>query len=74
MEIATEHLLLREFRADDWPAVLACQPAPRYQRDDCWPRRTEPEARACVQIFLDPQQAEPLRHKRLKPGPDSSII
>src|SRR5215213_8879869 len=32
MQIATERLILREFREDDWPAMAAYWSDPRYQR------------------------------------------
>jgi ribosomal-protein-alanine N-acetyltransferase len=59
MELVTERLILREFRADDWPAVLAYQTDPRYLRYYAWTGRTEKEVRAFVQMFLDQQQARP---------------
>jgi RimJ/RimL family protein N-acetyltransferase len=59
VELVTERLILREFQADDWPAVLAYQADPRYLRYYAWTGRTEEEARAFVQIFLDQQQAQP---------------
>ena len=62
MRIETERLILREFRADDWEAVLASQSDPRYLRFYEWTGRTAQEARDFVQIFLDQQAARP-RHK-----------
>jgi len=59
MELVTERLILREFQADDWPAVLAYQIDPRYLRYYAWTGRTEEEARAFVQMFLDQQQTRP---------------
>jgi ribosomal-protein-alanine N-acetyltransferase len=59
VELLTERLILREFQADDWPAVLAYQADPRYLRYYAWTGRTEEEVRAFVQMFLDQQQAQP---------------
>ena len=62
MRIETEPLVLREFVADDWAAILAYQSDPRYLRYYDWTGRTEREVRGFVQIFLDQQAARP-RHK-----------
>lgn len=59
MEIITERLRLREFVADDWPAVLAYQSDPRYQRFYELTEQTERGAREFVAMFLDQQQAQP---------------
>jgi RimJ/RimL family protein N-acetyltransferase len=59
MELVTERLILREFRADDWPAVLAYQSDPRYLRYYEWTERTPGEAQAFVRMFLDQQQTRP---------------
>jgi RimJ/RimL family protein N-acetyltransferase len=59
MEIATERLILREFQAGDWPAVLAYQSDPRYLRYYAWTGRSEQEVRAFVQIFIDQQRVQP---------------
>lgn len=59
MILVTPRLLLREFVADDWPAVLAYQSDPRYLRYYAWTERTEAEVRALVQRFLDWQGEEP---------------
>jgi RimJ/RimL family protein N-acetyltransferase len=65
MQITTERLILREFVADDWPAVLAYQSDPRYLRLYAWTGRAEPEVRAFVQMFLEQQAAQPRREFQL---------
>ena len=62
MFIQTERLILREFEAADGPAVLAYQNDPRYLKYYPWEDRTEADARAFVQRFLD-QQMEAPRHR-----------
>jgi ribosomal-protein-alanine N-acetyltransferase len=57
--IETERLLLREFRADDWPAVLAYQRDPLYLRFYEGTDRTEEDARAFVQRFVEWQAEQP---------------
>lgn len=59
MQITTARLLLRDFTADDWPAVLAYQSDPRYLRYYAWTSRSEAEVRAFVQLFLDQQVQQP---------------
>jgi RimJ/RimL family protein N-acetyltransferase len=59
MELTTERLILREFRQDDWPAVLAYQSDPRYLRYYAWTGRTPAAVQEFVQMFLAQQQAEP---------------
>jgi RimJ/RimL family protein N-acetyltransferase len=59
MMFHTERLLLREFVAADWSAVLAYQQEPRYLRFNAWTKRTEKDVRAFVQRFLDWQQEIP---------------
>ena len=59
MELITDRLILREFRADDWPAVLAYQRDPRYLRLYAWTERTPEAVQDFVQMFLDHQQADP---------------
>jgi ribosomal-protein-alanine N-acetyltransferase len=59
MELVTTRLILREFRADDWPAVLAYQTDPRYLRYYDWTGRTPQEVQAFVQSFLDQQHVHP---------------
>lgn len=62
MELTTARLLLRDFRAEDWRAVLAYQSDPLYLRYYPWTERTPDDARAFVGMFLAHQQA-PLRTK-----------
>ena len=59
MILTTERLMLREFRIDDWPAVLAYQSNPLYLRYYEWTERRPEEVREFVQMFLDHQQEEP---------------
>ena len=55
----TERLLLREFVAEDSPAVLAYQQEPRYLRFSAWTERTERDVRTFVQRFLTWQHETP---------------
>ena len=59
MELETERLLLREFLAADWPAVLAYQNDPLYLRYYAWTERTAADVCDFVQMFLDNQQERP---------------
>lgn len=59
MMLHTERLLLREFVAADWRAVLAYQREPRYLRFNAWTECTEADARLFVQRFLTWQQETP---------------
>ena len=59
MQLRTERLLLREFTADDWPAILAYQQDPQYLRFSAWTERTEADAQAFVQRFVNWQWEEP---------------
>jgi ribosomal-protein-alanine N-acetyltransferase len=59
MILTTQRLILREFVAEDWPPVLSYQSDPRYLRYYAWKKRTEADARAFVQRFLDWQGKEP---------------
>lgn len=59
MKLTTERLILREFVAEDWPAVLAYQSDPRYLRYYEWTERTEADARSFVQRFVEWQAEEP---------------
>ena len=65
MLITTDRLLLREFVADDWPAVLAYQRDPRYLRLYPWADRTEADARDFVQMFVEQQAEQPRRKFQL---------
>ncbi len=59
MQLATARLTLRDFTADDWPAVLAYQRDPRYLRYYEWTERTPEDVRAFVGLFLAQQQERP---------------
>jgi [ribosomal protein S5]-alanine N-acetyltransferase len=63
MRIETQRLVLREFVIEDWPAVLAYQRDPRYQRfyPERWVNRTDDEVRAFVHALVDRQHDEPRR-------------
>lgn len=59
MILHTPRLRLRDFTADDWPAVLGYQRDPRYLRLYEWADRTPAEVQAFVQMFIDQQSAKP---------------
>jgi RimJ/RimL family protein N-acetyltransferase len=59
MQITTERLILREFKEDDWPAVLAYQSDPLYLRYYEWTDRTPEAVQEFVGMFLAHQQAQP---------------
>jgi len=59
MELITERLILREFKENDWPDVLAYQADPRYLRYYEWKERTPKAAQEFVQMFLDQRQEQP---------------
>jgi len=59
MHLLTDRLLLREYMADDWPAVLAYQRDPRYLRLYEWTERNEADVRAFVDMFMAQQQQQP---------------
>jgi ribosomal-protein-alanine N-acetyltransferase len=65
MILTTERLILREFSASDWPAVLAYQSNPLYLRYYEWTSRTPGEVREFVQMFLAQQQEDPRRKFQL---------
>ena len=65
MEIETRRLILREFRMDDWSAVLAYQSDARYQRYYPLTERTPAQAQEFIHMFLDQQQEEPRRKFQL---------
>ena len=65
MELVTERLILREFRGDDWPAILAYQSDPLYLRYYEWTERTPEAVQALVQMFLDQQREQPRRKFQL---------
>lgn len=60
--LATDRLILREFKEDDWQATLAYQSDPLYLRYYPWTHRTEEDVRAFVGMFLS-QLAERPRRK-----------
>ncbi len=55
----TDRLLLREFAESDWVAVRAYQTDPRYLRFNPWTERSEDDARAFVQMFMEWQHETP---------------
>jgi RimJ/RimL family protein N-acetyltransferase len=59
MELITERLILREFKKEDWPDVLAYQADPRYLRYYEWTERTPGAVQEFVQMFLCQQQEQP---------------
>ena len=59
MHLLTDRLLLREFVAEDWPAVLAYQRDPRYLRLYEWEERGEADVRASVDMFIAQQKEQP---------------
>lgn len=66
MQITTERLILRDFVADDWTAVLKWQTDERYLRYYPWTQdRSEADVRDFLQRFLDWQNEEPRRRFQL---------
>ena len=65
MQITTERLVLREFGADDWRAVLDYQRDPLYLRYYPWEERSEADARAFVGMFRGWQSEMPRRRFQL---------
>jgi RimJ/RimL family protein N-acetyltransferase len=59
MQITTARLILREFKEDDWPDVLAYQSDPLYLRYYEWTDRTPEAVQEFVGMFLAHQQAQP---------------
>lgn len=59
MELITERLILRDFKADDWPAVLAYQSHPDYLRYYDWTGRTPEEVQEFIGMFLRQQEQQP---------------
>jgi len=55
VELRTKRLILREFREDDWQAVLSYQSNPLYLRYYEWTERKPDEVQAFVRVFLDQQ-------------------
>jgi [ribosomal protein S5]-alanine N-acetyltransferase len=52
MEIAPERLVLREFKQNDWPDILAYQKEPLYLRYYEWTERTPKAVEEFVQRFI----------------------
>jgi ribosomal-protein-alanine N-acetyltransferase len=65
MELTTERLILREYKADDWPEVLAYQSDPHYLQYYSWENRTAKEVKDFVQMFLNQQQESPRKKFQL---------
>ena len=64
MQLITDRLVLREFKEDDWPEVLAYQSDPRYLQYYEWTHRTADDVRQFVQRFVDQNKARPrLKHQ-----------
>ncbi len=59
MRLTTERLLLREFVAGDWSAVLAYQRHPSYLQYYAWEDRTPAEVRRFIEQFLDQRAQQP---------------
>jgi ribosomal-protein-alanine N-acetyltransferase len=59
VELVTGRLVLREFREDDWPDVLAYQSDPRYLRYYHWTERTREDVVEFVHMFIAQQQEQP---------------
>jgi len=59
MELVTERLILREFKENDWPDVLAYQSAPLYLRYYEWTEKRPEAVREFVHIFLAQQKEQP---------------
>ena len=55
MILETPRLLLRDFTADDWPAVLAHQRDPGYMHLYECARRTPAAVQACVHMVVGQQ-------------------
>ena len=61
MRIETERLVLREFREDDWPDMLAYWADPRYRRYYPDIAQVEPAVRDLVGLFVRSQAERPRR-------------
>ncbi len=59
MQLTTTRLLLRDFVATDWPAVLTYQSDPAYLRYYAWESRTAAAVQTFVQRFIEQQTAQP---------------
>lgn len=74
MIIRTERLVLRDFVASDWPAVLAYQRDPLYLRFYPWTERSEADAQEFVQQFIDQQSEQPRTKFQLAITLDDELI
>lgn len=59
MILTTDRLVLREFVADDWQAVLAYQRDARYMRFNPWTKRSAEDVQAFVGRFVAQQTHNP---------------
>jgi ribosomal-protein-alanine N-acetyltransferase len=59
MQLTTERLILRDFVADDWVAMLAYEVDPLYLRYYHWTERTPEGVKEFVGWFLDQQTDNP---------------
>ena len=65
MQLHIPPLLLRDYTAADWPAILAYQRDPRYLRYYPGTERTAAEACRLLQLFRDWQGEQPRRRFQL---------
>ena len=65
MQLTTERLVLREFREDDWRAVLDYQRDPLHLRYYPWEDRNEADVKAFVDMFRGWQEEQPRRRFQL---------
>ena len=65
MQITAKRLVLREFGADDWRAMLDYQRDPLYLRYYPWEDRDETAVRDFVDLFRDWQSERPRRRFQL---------
>lgn len=59
MELITERLILRDFTAADWPAVMAYQNEPLYLRYNAWTHRSPEDVQEFVGWFIAHQAQNP---------------
>lgn len=59
MILETERLILRDFVAEDWQAVLTYQSNPHYLRYYAWATRTPNDVQEFVAMFLKQQTQSP---------------
>jgi RimJ/RimL family protein N-acetyltransferase len=59
MELETQHLILREFKAEDWAEVLAYQSDNRYLQYYPFIERSVEDVKVFIQMFLDQQEQQP---------------